>query len=293
MTLDEWRNGASEMRHGKHRIFYRREGSGPVLLCIHGFPTASWDWHKLWPDLIQRFDVIALDMIGFGFSDKPTNIDYSILDQADIHEELLSELKIDRVHILAHDYGDTVAQELMARYHERGDDSLIIESVCFLNGGIFPELHRPRMIQTLLASPIGRVIGGMLTKEKFRKSFSAVFGPDAQPTSEEIGAFWELLTYNNGRAVSHKLIGYMGERKRYRERWVNAVLHAKMPTRLINGPADPVSGRHAADYYRGIVPNADVIILANGIGHYPQVEAPTEVLNHFYEFFDRITGTPG
>ena len=62
-------------------------------------------------------------------------------DQATLHEALLAELGIGDVDVLAHDYGDTVAQELLARHDERraaGAAGLAIRSVCFLNGGPVP-----------------------------------------------------------------------------------------------------------------------------------------------------------
>ena len=116
MRPDEWRNRGRSFVYRGHRVFYRRTGHGESLVLIHGFPTASWDWHKLWHELGQRFDVVAPDMLGFGFSDKPRDYDYSLVDQATLHETLLAELGISSVHILAHDYGDSVAQELLARH---------------------------------------------------------------------------------------------------------------------------------------------------------------------------------
>src|SRR5204862_8296071 len=72
--FDAWRAGGQRFLHRGHEIFYRVTGSGdsPSLLLIHGFPTASWDWHRLWPALSEQFArVIAADMIGFGYSAKP------------------------------------------------------------------------------------------------------------------------------------------------------------------------------------------------------------------------------
>ncbi|WP_227538139.1 alpha/beta fold hydrolase [Marinobacter vulgaris] len=86
-----------------------------TILLIHGFPTASWDWHKIWPALRQAHRVVAMDMLGFGFSEKPASHRYSIHQQADIVEGVVRQLGLDRFHVLAHDYGDTVAQELLAR----------------------------------------------------------------------------------------------------------------------------------------------------------------------------------
>jgi len=84
--------------------------------------------------------VVAPDLIGFGWSDKPRAYDYSIIDQATLCEGLLRELGAERVHVLAHDYGDSVAQELLARHEERDSRGTpALQSVCFLNGGLFPE----------------------------------------------------------------------------------------------------------------------------------------------------------
>ena len=290
-TFESWRRTASVYRHRGHAISYRVVGEGPVLLAIHGFPSASWDWAPIWTRLTARFRVIAADMIGFGDSDKPLDHHYSIVDQADLHEGLMRSLGIDHAHVLAHDYGVSVAQELLARHAERGSTGLALDSICFLNGGLFPEQHRPRLVQRLLASPIGFVIGRLSRKETFRSGLTAVFGPNTPPSPQLIDELWTLLRHNGGQRVLHRLIGYMAERRRLRERWVTPLLTTHVPLRLVDGPLDPVSGAHLAARFRELVPNADVIELP-GIGHYPQVEDPDGVWNAFLAFHQRIDATP-
>ena len=278
MTFDEWRRSGRRFAYRRHSIFFQRAGSGDEapLLLVHGFPTASWDWHRIWDDSCARHAiVIAPDMTGFGWSDKPKGYAYSIHDQADMHEALLRDQKIDACHVLAHDYGDTVTQELLAR----GTKLL---SVTFLNGGLFPETHRPRPIQRLLASPLGFAIARLMNERSFRKSFSAIFGPDTKPTHEELHEMWRLIAHDDGPAVFPKLIGYMEERRRFRERWVGALELARVPIRVIDGAADPVSGAHMVARYKELVPNVDAVLLPN-IGHYPQLEAPRAVIDAFIE----------
>ena len=109
-------------------------------------------------------------MIGFGWSDKPRHYRYSIFDQADLHEALMRAQGVKRYHILAHDYGDTVAQELLARHEERratGDNSLVLESVCLLNGGLFPEMHRAARVQKLLLTLLGPLLGVLMNERGF------------------------------------------------------------------------------------------------------------------------------
>lgn len=155
MTLDEWRVGGEYFEHGELDVFYRRSGrgGGPVL-CLHGFPAASFDYHKIWQRLSESFDLLAFDMVGYGFSSKPREWGYTTFDQVDVLQELISHLGIQRVHILAHDYGNTITQELLARDKE-GRLKFEIASICFMNGALFPETHRPIFAQKLLISPLG------------------------------------------------------------------------------------------------------------------------------------------
>ena len=284
--IERWLQAGKSFNWNGHRIFYREAGRGEALLLLHGFPTASWDWHKVWPLLEERFHLVAPDFLGFGFSDKPRGYNYTIARQADMVEELTNCLGIRNFHILAHDYGDTVAQELLARHNKKEGNfggGLAIQSLCLLNGGLFPEAHSPRLVQHLMASPIGRLLTPFFSKRTLARNFNAIFGPDTPPTPEEIDEFWSLITYNKGKGVMHRLIRYMPERRQHRERWVGALQQAAIPLRLIDGATDPISGRHLAEHYRQLIPDPDVVFL-EGIGHYPQTEAPEVMLQHFLEF---------
>lgn len=290
MTLEEWRRSGKSFTYRQQPIFYKDEGDGETLLLMHGFPTASWDWHKIWDSLKERFRLVAPDMIGFGFSAKPRDYAYSISDQADLHETLLEGSGVPVVHILAHDYGNTVAQEMLARYALRsqfGDQGLVIRSLCFLNGGLFPETHRPRLIQRLLLTPIGPMIARFINESSFRRSFLAIFGPTTKPSEAELHDFWSLVAFNKGNYIAHKLMRYMVERRQNRSRWVGAIQTTPVPLRLVDGPEDPVSGAHTAERYRVLIPNADVVLL-EGIGHYPQIEDPESLLKAYLEFLDRF-----
>jgi len=288
IPLAEWADTGRTIDYRGHAIFTRVEGDpgAEALVLIHGFPTASWDWEALWPDLTQRFRVYTLDMIGFGLSAKPADYAYSLMDQANLFEFFLSGQGVTAYHVLAHDYGDTVAQELLARQQEPGMRPRLL-SMAFLNGGLFPETHRPVLIQKLLLSPLGRWIARRTSRARLAQNMRSVFGPATQPDEALLDNFWWLLTNANGLAVMHKLIHYMKERRASRARWVGALQDARIPLKLIDGALDPISGEHMAARYRELVPQADVTLL-EGIGHYPHVEAAGAVLAHYLEFRERV-----
>jgi pimeloyl-ACP methyl ester carboxylesterase len=280
--LADWIDGG-EMRHlAGHRIFVRAAAvpERPPLLLIHGYPTASYDWIRVWARLAERYSLYALDMVGFGLSEKPRNASYPIALQADICQALLDDAGIAQVHVLAHDYGDTVAQELLARERE---GRIQLASMVFLNGGLFPESHRPRPIQTLLAKPLlGPLLARAMSYPKFEATMLSISGRQP-PTREELADLWSLIEREDGRRALARLINYMEQRRRNRPRWVGALVESTVPRRLICGAVDPVSGAHLAQRYRELVPNPDVVVL-EGVGHYPQLEAHDRVVDEYLRF---------
>lgn len=289
ITLSEWKEQGQFETINNQQIFTRQGGdkNSPVLLLIHGYPSASWDWEGMWKALTQCYYVITLDMLGFGLSAKPKNARYLITEQADIFHSYLKKLNISHYHILAHDYGDTVAQEMLARQvtvNNRADQGRPrIDSVCFLNGGLFPETHRPLLIQKLLLSPLGFLVSKLTNKQRFEKNLQRIFGPDTQPTYEVVDTLWQLLNHNNGSAVMHKLINYIPQRNQHRERWVGAIINSNVPVKLINGTQDPISGQHMVNRYRELIPNANVTEMPN-LGHYPQIEDAEAICEVYLQF---------
>jgi pimeloyl-ACP methyl ester carboxylesterase len=287
ISLDAWRSQGRTLDFRDHAIRYWVAGADDAepLLLIHGFPTASWDWHYLWAPLAERYRVIACDMLGFGYSAKPRGHAYSLLEQADLQQALLAHLGEQRpLHVLAPDYGDSVAQEMIARHQ---DGRLKLASCAFLNGGLFPETHHPVRVQKLLLGPLGPLIGRLFSRRKLAQSFARIFGPSSEASDAELDALWQLVKYNNGPAVMHRLIRYMPERRQLRERWVAAMQATALPMRVIDGAFDPISGAHMVARYRELIANADTVLLDN-IGHYPQLEAPQQVLEHYLNFRDRV-----
>ena len=284
MNLTDWQKSGNYFDYKHLPIFYHlSEKSDEVLLCLHGFPTSSHDYHKVWNALIKKFSVLAFDLIGYGFSAKPVNFDYTTFNQTDILQNLLEHLQIKKVHILAHDYGNTITQELLAR-SEENRLSFTIATICFMNGALFPETHRPILAQKILISPIGFLFGRLISDAKFKQSLASIFGEKTQPTAQEMNEFIEIFKFNNGRKIAHKLIRYMTEREKYRERWVGALQEMKQPFRFINGSADKVSGAHLVKRFRQIVPHQTDIIELAEIGHFPHFEVPDIFLSKFFEF---------
>lgn len=289
INLTEYKQHAQYLEILGRRIAYwttARSESKETLLFIHGFPSAAWDWHPIWEPLSEQYHLIALDLLGYGLSEKPHPHNYTLVEQAEIIDELMAFLEISECHILAHDYGDSVAQELLFRCHKKRL-SFEIESLVFLNGGLFSEVHRALFTQKLLKSPIGPLVANLLSAKSLDKSFTRIFGKNTPPKKEEISALWALMQNNDGARVVPSILKYIDERLQRRADWLEAMTQTSIPQAFINGKEDPISGEHMRQRYEQLIPNP--VTFSLDFGHYPQLELPDEVLKCFAEFQEQIT----
>ena len=106
---------ASHVRVDGHKVAFSREGSGEPVLLIHGITTASFIWRRIVPLLSPRYDVIAVDLLGFGASQRSASADLSLNAHAERILLLLEKLGLERVHLVGHDLGGGIAQILAIR----------------------------------------------------------------------------------------------------------------------------------------------------------------------------------
>ena len=288
ISLNDWQAAKKDFQFNNHRIAYwqtdnpTRNQAKETIVLVHGFPSAAWDWHHVWDTLSKDYHLIALDLLGYGYSDKPKPYEYSLIEQADIVLELTQALGIKKFHLLSHDYGVSVSQELLARNEETKGETFLL-SFCFLNGGAFAETQNPTLGMKALRSALGPMLAKMGTQSIFERQFADVFGKQTQPGKDILSGYWQLVNEQNGRSVMPYLLKYGDERHVYRDRWVNAMQKTKVPLRIIIGMEDELSGANLVKRYETLIPNPDVVRL-DGIGHYPQVEAPEQVINAYKAF---------
>ncbi|KAH8681813.1 alpha/beta hydrolase [Xylariales sp. PMI_506] len=258
-----------------HHLSFRRRGSGPPVVLLHGFPTWSYDYAAVATDLESDYDVITLDFLGYGASDKPNPYEYSVEESADSVEDLIALLGLSSVHLVVHDYGGIVGQELIDR-HLSEKLPFGITGLAVLNCGIVYSAYRPTFMQKLLNTPIiGKLIAGRVTASTLRSLLAGVWGK-SKLSDEEFDSLWHGVSLKNGHQLSHLLIRYNTERDQHHRRWEAALTAWKGPLHLIWGLDDPVSGRHVLEQATKMLPRA-VVVELDGVGHFPQTEAPEAV----------------
>lgn len=288
--IEKWKASGNYFSYKDNNIFYLQEGDGDDLLIIHGYPYSSFEWKDIVNELSKLYKITIFDLLGMGFSDKPKKHKYSFEEYCDIINALLEKLNITKTHIISHDLGVSVVQELIVRNNEN-KNCFTISSSAFVNGSLFIDVYKPRLIQRLLSqSPtiIGKLLSRVLTKNMVNKSVKSVFGPNKKPTNEFLNLQWDILNYNNGKEITYLIGRLVFEKYKYLDRWIYAMQNTNILMCYICGPYDPNSGIHMAKRYQELLPNSKIYLLDENIGHWPQLEDQKHFITAYHSFMEHF-----
>ena len=278
MTSNEWKSKGKFIQVNNNGLFVIDTNNGintsqKSMVILHGYPTSSFDYYKVLPELSKNYRVILHDHLGFGFSDKPKDVNYSLVTQADIALELWRQLGLKKIFLFAHDYGTSVATEIIARYNANELD-IEIEQLILTNGSIHIELSQLRTIQKLLKHKIlGKYIAKLTNFPIFRKNMKNIYFDTSRVTDNELKEMWKLIELNGGRKVIHKLTQYINERYLHWNRWVGALKETQIPTKIIWAKNDPIAVPAIAKLLSKEITNNTLYWLEN-TGHFLMLENP-------------------
>jgi len=293
-TLEQWWKGGDHLtltlpgRHSpqKVRLFYRVQGTGPWLTLVHGFPTCSWDWHKIAASLAQRHRLLLIDLLGYGDSEKPVSHRYSCFEHADLIEALWLQFGMEETSILAHDIGSTITQELLARQKEGQARTRIVTAI-LLNSAPYVEHYHPVVITRLMRQPlIGPLIGKAMNERAFTRSLGRLFSEQHPLSTADAHQYWLAMKRDQGTHNVHELVQFIAEKKRYRQRWESALENSPVDLHFLLGLADPITGTKVAEDIRQHHPSLKLVTY-HGAGHFPHLELPEQVVQDIDAAFHR------
>jgi pimeloyl-ACP methyl ester carboxylesterase len=270
--------------HG-HEVGYRLEGSGPVILLIHGIAGSSNAWRDVMPALARRYTVIAPDLIGHGQSAKPIG-DYSLGAYASGLRDLLRVLDLTRATVVGQSFGGGVAMQLAYQHPDLCERLVLVDS-----GGLGREVSWLLRFMTLPASeylmPIlfpafVRERGNDLSRMLHRR------GVRMARVSEMWRSYASLTETVNRQSFIRTLRSVIDPGGQTVSAMDRMYLAGEIPTMIVWGDCDsiiPVGHAYAAHQ---AIPGSRLEII-EGSGHFPHVEAPERFLEVLLDFLETTT----
>lgn len=257
--------------HGD-RVAYRDEGSGEVVLLIHGMGGSSKTWSSVIPLLAAKYRVIAPDLLGHGQSDKPRG-DYSVGAFAVLLRDLLDELGVSRVTVVGHSLGGGVAMQF-AHQHRPYCERLVLIS----SGGFGGDVGR---VLRLLSLPGSEIVLPMLASRPAVAAGNAVRA--LVGSSHRFAARPALANRDNRKAFLRTLRSVVD----FRGQAVSAINRLccsdDLPALIISGDEDRVIPVEHARAAHATMPNSRLHVLP-GVHHHPPTEEPQQVADLISEF---------
>jgi len=274
MTKTEWESKGKYRPVFGHSVFHiHQQSEKPTIAFLHGYPSASFDYYKVLPRVENDCSYIIHDHLGFGLSSKPLNYSYSIIEQAEVAIELWKQLGIKEVHLVSHDYGTTVANEIMVR-KLRGFEPVKIKSVTFCNGSMHIELVQFLMVQKLLKHPFwGKYVAQLTSEPRLIKSMKNIWFDKSVFDENEIKIIFEMLASNGGKNTLHRVSQYNNERVKYWHRWIGSLPSIDIPVHILWAQQDPIAIKPIAELLHKEMPHSVYTKMEN-CGHYPMLEQP-------------------
>ena len=281
VTFEEWAAQGAELEAGGVRLSVHDEGAGPVVTFVHGYPSSSLDAVPLFDRLRGDGRLVTLDLPGFGASAKPPEHRYSIHGAADAVEAMWSHLGVTSTVVVAHDYGASVGQELLARRLNEPGRPAAITGIVWCNGGLWSDLHRQTLGQQLLLDPEhGTDFAAAMDEASLTTGLQGTWGTRRPMSDAESHGIWRSMEHDGGSKIAHTLLHYVADRLEHGLRWIGALDASPVPMRFVWGDLDPVSGSHVADRIEALLPDwpaQRALLRLPNVGHWPPLEAPDEV----------------
>lgn len=283
--LEKWRAEGQTVELMGKKIWYHDQGpkTDDAVFIVHGYPGSSWDFQGVVDRIGPKTRTVVMDMRGFGLSEKPLDGDYqgnfTLMMQADLYLMLAKRLGLKTVLLMAHDMGQTVGLEIMARFEE-GRTPFRIRHAILLDGSTLVDMIQPTAYQKqALAAPSTALAEDLAWKDIYN-----IFPESYSKESRARKDFDELIIcqshqiyYNHGSRTIGGIVHYLKERKENFNRWSRTLFtFGKAPMTVIWGEQDPVAVIAMADRIKKQRPVTDLYKYPD-CGHWPSIEFPDRI----------------
>lgn len=283
-----WSDISDKVAHAENSHFTEVDGatvhyqefgkqSDPTVILIHGYTASAYVWHLAAP-LLERenFRVVAVDLLGFGYSEKPASFDYTIASQARMISRFMNRLGIGRAVIVGSSYGGAVAATVALDYAERVEKLVLVDAV------INDDVKKSPILKLAAVPVLGEIVSPFLLDSKrfFRRRMRSTIAPENHHliTQERV----ESVARPLGAADAHRSVlrtarAWDANRIERDAQFIN------QPTLIVWGEGDSVIPVGNGEKLHDAILHSRLVVFKN-CGHVPQEEAPNEFVSVVADF---------
>ncbi|MBK3515944.1 alpha/beta fold hydrolase [Carboxylicivirga marina] len=260
-----------------HEMVYYRCGQGDPILMVHGITTYSFIWRNLFPYLEDKYELIIVDLLGCGDSDKSIDIEFSLKNHARILAELLRALHIPKVHLVGHDVGGGICQIMAVRYAELVFSLTVMNTVAYDFWPVQP-------IITMRTPIIRQLAMATLDLGAFRFIVKRGLYYQARLDKELMDCFWYPMKTSAGRKAFLYFAHCLNNQDLLEISDELACL--EMPVMIIRGDKDVYLSQQIAERLHKNIKTSMLKIIPTA-GHFLQEDEPALIANYLHTFIKR------
>ena len=267
----------SFLKIGDQLVHIEQAGSGEPVILLHGFGASTYSWRNVMPALAASFRVIAIDLNGFGYTQRPRTFEsYTREGQADLVLRVMDTLGIRSAHLMGHSYGGGLSLFIASRHPKRVRSLVLVDS----SAPTYANDRRSRAasVKPLLGLYLRSVV---LRPGTVRRALLHSFYDDSLVTPELVHEYYERLRVEGVVDAYHGLTAPTRNESEPVE-----LEKIRVPALIVWGAEDLLisvaAGRRAAER----MPDAEFVVL-KAVGHVPMEEKPEELIRLVLPFLER------
>jgi len=245
-------------------------------MLLHGITTYSFIWRKVVPLLRDHFEVITVDLLGCGDSEKPLEPSYSIKAHAARLVEFADKLNLDKFHIVGHDLGGGIAQIFAVHNPERLHSMTLINPVAYDLWPVAPvtSLRTPIIRQFLMASVDFGSLEFIVRKGLYNRQLA---------TPELMELFLKPLKSREGRKAFLHFARCLNSNDL--TEISEEIGHLHLPVLIVRGDADPYLSRAISQRLHQAIRDSKMLVIDTA-GHYIQEDEPQQLATAILSFIN-------